>query len=215
MLSILIVSRERSGGHYLALALNESGYPDVTVKISPREALAGFVRHNYDLMIISSALEPPGALETIRQIRAGETVAPRDLVIVLVDCGGQPENDAAIAPLGINAFTDRAVSAKSLDETVMHAIAHHYLALDAIAAMDSNRSAPSENPGARYSGEVFCLPAGALVEGMLLEDDITIHGHLLIPAGTVLHEAHLRVIESTESVLEKRELRVRFSSKAS
>ena len=114
--------------------------------------------------------------------------------------------------LGINAFLEWPASIDALQTAVPEAISHHYLALDAIEAMDAGHSDAGDQtaPPARYSGEVFSLPAGALVESMYLVDEVTIHGRVLIAAGTVLGEAHIRALDSLQLVLENREIRVRF-----
>ena len=50
--------------------------------------------------------------------------------------------------------------------------------------------------------------AGALVESMFLVDPVTIHGRVLLDAGTVLGEAHIRALESLQMVLENQDIRV-------
>ena len=213
-LSALILCEERSFGQYLNKALETAGYPPAFVSNSSRDALASFVNKRYDIAIISSVLKQPCACDVIHDIRAGKTRAPRDLVVLLLRTGedDDPAERIHSGMLGINAFLDWPASIEAVNNAVAEAISHHFLALDAIEALDAVDSDDPDDPGLPtcYSGEVFSLPAGALVENMYLVDDVTIHGRVLIEAGTVLGEAHIRAIDSLQLVLENREIRVRF-----
>ena len=213
-LSGLILCEERSFGHYLKHALESAGYPPASVSNSTHDALTLFIRNRFDYAVISSALKQPCACDIIRSIRCGDTQAPRDLVILLVQTAEieDPAERIHLGMLGINAFLNWPATIDALQNAVAEAISHHHLALDAIDAMDaqgddSNDDAPAP---ACYSGEVFSLPAGALVENMYLVDPVTIHGRVLVDAGTILGEAHIRALESLQLVLENEEIRVRF-----
>lgn len=213
--STLVLCEERSFGRFLGRALEMVGYPPASVWISARDALASFVHKRYDLAIISSAVKAPDALTLIHDIRAGTTRAPRDLVILLLDTEEDfdPATRIHSGMLGINAFLAWPATVAALEHAVADAISHHHLALDAIELMDAQpQQVPTDDDGIPHGchGEVFSLPAAALVEGMYLEDDITIHGRVLIGAGTILNEAHLRAVESLLPVIEDLEIRVRF-----
>ncbi|MDJ0738797.1 MAG: hypothetical protein QNJ91_03710 [Gammaproteobacteria bacterium] len=214
-LSILILCEDRPFGHYVKNALESVGYPPAAVSNSPRDALARFVHDRFDLAVISSALQDPDALEVVRDIRAGATYAPRDLVILMLQSGESADTAERIhaGMLGINAFLPWPASIDALQHAVAEAISHHHLALeviDTIAEADQPPRGDDVDRG-QFSAETFGLPAAALVEGMYLEDSVTIHGRVLIPAGTVLNEAHLHALESLELVLESSEIRVRFA----
>ena len=213
-LSALILCEERSFGHYLKQALESAGYPPALVSNSPRDALGSFLRRRFDLAIVSSALKQPCACDVIRSIRTGDTRAPRDLVVLMLLTGetDDPAERIHMGMLGINAFLEWPTSIDALQNAVAEAISHHHLALDAIEAMDGGHSNAGDQPASPtgYSGEVFSLPAGALVDGMYLVDEVTIHGRVLMAAGTILGAGHIRALDSLQLVLENREIRVRF-----
>ncbi len=213
-LSGLILCEERSFGHYLKHALESAGYPPASVSNSAHDALTRFIRNRFDFAVISSALKQPCACDVIRSIRCGDTQAPRDLVILLVQTGEteDPAERIHMGMLGINAFLEWPASIHALQNAVAEAISHHHLALDAIDAIDAGGDDSNHDTStpACYSGEVFSLPAGALVESMYLVDPVTIHGRILVDAGTILGAAHIRALESLQLVLENQDIRVRF-----
>ena len=209
---ILLLSNERSSGRVLKTALDNIGYMDVSVTVSPREAITRFVHQRFDLLIMNLDLPEIGGFELIRRIRAGETIVPRDLTILMLAKEDDFEDDQCLADLGVNGIAMIPFTLKELADHIAYALSHHYLAQEAIEVMDAPEVLP---PSAQTQPNgplrAFSLPFEALGEGMYLLEPIKVHGRVLIPAGTCLREIHLTVIEQMAYVLEGGEVLLSFS----
>ena len=205
-LRILHLSHRHSCARLVKTALDNIGYSEVVASVSPRQAISSFIRNRYDLLITNLNLAGISGVELIRRIRAGQTIVPPDLAILVL--AGEDELNADQCPfdpfdMGINAVLMIPFTLDELDKQITYALRCYYLADEATDAIRESGSALSQRQGlALPRSESFSLPFAELKEGMYLLESITVHGQVLIPAGTCLRESHLTVIGQMEPVLE-------------
>lgn len=217
-LNILIIGGHGTAGQVLGNALRTVGYTHIKQISNTKLALEHIQHQRYHVMLIFLSSHKESGLDLIKQIRQGETAAPADQLVVLIETEAEAEDESGtgfLGALGINAIARMPLTPKMLDDAVRHAISHAHVSQAAIEVMHAKpEPAKSDELPEGFSPEVFQMPAGAMVDGMLLAEDITIHDRTLVPAKTILTSAHLDVLDQLGHILELREFKVYLKSKS-
>ncbi len=213
VLSVLYLSQDDFNGSALKEILENIGHMDVVTTVASRQALSHLAERDFDLFITDVALADGDGLALIRQIRSGETAAPRDVTILAM---GTPTDFAAteqkLAGLWVNGLVTMPFTLSALAEQIVEALSHHHLGQLAEPPVDEEiRLLNRPSLRSRAPEQRFTLPFGALGEGMYLVEPVTVYGNELVAAGTCLDEDHLMLIERMEHILDGDEAMLSFS----
>ena len=211
-LKILVIGGVGTAGNVLGGTLNALGYPHTMVMHSLTRALASLQTKSYDIFVILHYQEAGNGFDLIRKIRQGKTRAPNDQILILIEpefYESEPRpSDYDLMELAINVVARMPLTAGMLDNAIKQAFRHQHLGQNNNTGITQKPADEETGLPPGYVNTPFELPVGAFTIGMYLGQNITIHGHVLVPAGSVLTEAHLDVLESLENVLEDREFLV-------
>jgi len=201
---VLIVDDEVFVRNLIKRVVNRTGILLTAEAADTETARAGLESFQPDVVVLDINMPGETGLHLLRAIRSGDTVATRDLpVIILTSLGGDEILSAALK-LDANAFVSKGEGFQALDERLRRAIlepielgeAHTYAAVDLGAAAMPSKEAAS---AAQYFDDGLRATADKLVPGKRLPADLmTQAGQLLLTKGTVITDAMCKRIGDIE-----------------
>jgi len=202
---VLIVDDEVFVRNLIKRVVNRIGILLTVEAADTATARAGLERFQPDVVILDINMPGETGLHLLQAVRSGETVAKRDLpVIILTSLGGDEILSAALE-LDANAFVSKGEGFQSLADRLRRAVlepielagAETYAAVDLAAAVVMPSA--DETPATQYFDDGLRATADKLVPGKQLPADLlTQTGQRLLTKGTVITDAMCKRISDIE-----------------
>lgn len=120
--SILVVEDEHFIRMLVIQALTSLGFGTIHEATDGQEALRLLEKEEIDIVLSDIEMEPMNGLDLVKRIRMGETLAPRDCVVIFLTGLSDVSTLASISHLDVHGFLIKPISAKLLLDKIQDAL---------------------------------------------------------------------------------------------